>query len=499
VRRRVFLTTLSATALSHGFAAAQTINPQTPLGGDKVSPLLNRIVIARWGDAIMPGAPPFDPNALSLDQASTQFPYDGIIAGVITPPPAQDGIARLVMVLANPTAPAAQIFASGVDNPAIAGKMQGATVMNLQYAGGRWVIVEGGYQSRRLADDTLCQISGPAAAAIGSTVQGLLAPQAACVTPWNTALLAEGNAGPWLTRLAALDYGFGDPTDAPRFGWVTELSPLDPGAFPVKRTALGRFSRNGIAATATADGRAIIFMSSSAGYLFRFIASTNATDGTMLDTGTLGVATVLNGQLGWAALGSDAATLAGPEGAAEAAGGAMFDAPAGLAIGAGGVVYLACQGADLGSNGSIWQLVAAGGDLSGAKFSIQNLLTAGRGGTYNAASTAWFRKPRTLNLDSQGQLWIGTDQGGAVTDTADGYFIMPTSGADALAVSLAYLTPIGGAAGGMAFDDASKTSFAIIRHPGAIAGSTYHTPATRWPQMNPALPPQTTIAGLIPA
>ena len=51
-------------------------------------------------------------------------------------------------------------------------------------------------------DGTLCQISGPVAASIGTTVQGVLAPQAACTTPWGTALLAEGDVGPWLTRLA---------------------------------------------------------------------------------------------------------------------------------------------------------------------------------------------------------------------------------------------------------------------------------------------------------
>jgi secreted PhoX family phosphatase len=500
MQRRVFLSTLSLTALIHGLARSQTTNPQAPWGGDKVSSHYNRIVIARWGDAILPGAPAFAPNSLTIDQASTQFPYDAVIAGLITPPPAQDGSPRLVMVLVTPDAPAAQIFADGVDHPAIAGRMQGATVMNLQYAGGRWVIIEGGYQSRRLGDNTLCQISGPAAAVIGSTVQGVLAPQAGCATPWSTALLAEGNAGPWLTRLATLDYGFGDPADAPRFGWVTELNPLDPDSFPVKRTALGRFTRHGIAATVTADGKPVIFMSAAAsGFLFRFVAASNTTDGTALDSGTLSVARLDRGSLSWEPLGQDAATLAGPEGPAEAAGATAFDGPAGIAIGTGGVLYLACQGEDPGSNGSIWQLTAAGGDLAAAKFAAAPLLTAGRAGTYAPGSTAWFRKPGTLNLDAQGQLWIGTNQGGAVTETADGFFLMPTSGPATLSVSLAYLAPIGGAAGGAAFDPASQTSFAMVRHPGAVAGATFATPATRWPQMLPSLPPQTTLIGLVTA
>jgi len=500
MRRRGFLGAVSLSALTCRLARGQTTNPQAPWAGDKVSPGYHRIVIARWGDAILPGAPDFDPAHLTIEQASTQFPYDAVIAGLITPPLAQDGIPRLVMVLVNPDAPAAQIFADGVDHPAIAGRMQGATVMNLQYAGGRWVIIEGGYQSRRLGDDTLCQISGPAAAVIGSTVQGVVAPQAGCTTPWTTALLAEGNAGPWLTRLATLDYRFSDPADAPRFGWVTELNPLDPESFPIKRTALGRFARNGIAATVTADGRPVVFMSAAAsGFLFRFVAASNATDGTALDTGTLSVARLESGALSWQEPGQDAATLAGPEGPAEAAGATAFDGPAGIAIGAGGILYLACQGEDPGSNGSIWQLTAPGGDVSAAKFSAASLITAGHAGTYAPGSTAWFRKPRTLNLDAHGHLWIGTNQGGAVTETADGFFLMPTSGPAALSVSLAYLAPIGGAAGGAAFDPASQTSFAMVRHPGAVAGATFATPATRWPQMLPSLPPQTTLIGLVTA
>ena len=75
--------------------------------------------------------------------------------------------------------------------------------------------MDGGYQSRRLTDGTLCQISGPAAASLGGTVQGLLAPQGGCVTPWGTALLAEGDPTEWLARLAGTDLGYGDPAVAP--------------------------------------------------------------------------------------------------------------------------------------------------------------------------------------------------------------------------------------------------------------------------------------------
>jgi secreted PhoX family phosphatase len=389
------------------------------------------------------------------------------------------------------------LFAGGVDNPAVAGQMQGATVMNLQYQAGRWVIVAGGYQTRRIDDDTLCQITGPAADAVGTTVQGVLAPSAGCVTPWSTALLAEGDAGPWLTRLAGLGLGYDDPADAARFGWVVELNPLDPGAFPVKRTALGRFTRHGIAATVSADGRPVVFMSAAAGYLFRFLAATNATDGTALDSGALAVAVVLNGALGWAALGQDVASLAGAAGAAAQAGGTAFDGPAGIAIAADGTLYLACQGADPGNNGGIWQLTPDKGDAAAGHFTVQNILIAGKEGNYAPGSPAWFRKPRSLNIDEAGQLWIGTDQGGAGSDTADGYFMIQTGAPGPYEVSMAYLTPVGAAAGGAAFDTTSKTSFAMVRHPGAAPGASFSAPATRWPRFQPGLPPQSTLVGLI--
>ena len=113
---------------------------------------------------------------------------------------------------------------------------------------GSIVTVDGGYQSRRISDGTLCQISGPAASAIGSTVQGLLGPQGGCITPWATALLAEGDAANWLNRLSGTGLGYNDPTVAPRFSWITEIDPLDPLSIPTKRTALGRFARSAVAA-----------------------------------------------------------------------------------------------------------------------------------------------------------------------------------------------------------------------------------------------------------
>ncbi|CAG4929596.1 unnamed protein product, partial [Acidocella sp. C78] len=45
------------------------------------------------------------------------------------------------------------------------------------------------------------------------------------------------------------------------FGWVVELDAANPMSFPVKRTALGRLPRAGVACGLAADGSAVVFMS----------------------------------------------------------------------------------------------------------------------------------------------------------------------------------------------------------------------------------------------
>lgn len=473
------------------------------------------MAIARWGDVLQPDAPPFNPQALNADQANNQFPYDASVAALLTPPPSQDGIARLVLVCANPTAPANMLFPGGVDNAAVAGREQGATITNLQFMNGSWAVAVGGYQTRRLTDGTLCQLSGPAAAQVGGTVQGVLAVNAGTATPSGSVLLAEGDAAPWLSRLAGLGLGYGDPAQAARYGWVVELDPMNPLDIPTKRTALGRIARAGILGAAAKDGRPVIFFTEDdpSGRFFRFIAATNATDGTALDSGTLSVAILAGDGIDWVDLGNDVPSLVGLANAASTANGETFDTPAGLALSAdGSSLYLACNGnaqrnaADAlnpgGGDGHIVQFSLPGGDATAKHFAGKIALIAGNpandeGVQYGPGSQAWLRKPRTLAIDPAGNLWIGTDQNGDTSLTADGLFLMQTSGPAQGAVAYAYLAPIGAAMGGTAFDPNTKTAFGAVRHPGATPGASFDHPATRWPTLQPNMPPQTTIIGLV--
>jgi uncharacterized protein len=495
--------------------AASAPNFQAAALDDKIGPGYSRLVIARWGDLLQPDAPPFNPRALTTDQASNQFPYDAVIAALISPPPAQDGIPRLVLVTANPTAPGRMLFPSGIADEAVTGREQGVTIVNLQYLSGRWVTVVGGYQTRRLSDGTLCQLSGPAASQVGGTVQGVLAVNGGSGTPWGNVLLAEGDAAPWLSRLAGIGYGYGDPAQATRYGWVVELNPLDPGFIPVKRTALGRIARAGVLASQTKDGRPVVFFTqaAAAGMVFRFVSGSNANDGTALDSGTLSVAILGGDGIDWVDLPNDVPSLVGLANAGNNAGGETFDAPGGMALSAdGSTLYLACAGNPGRSapdslnpgndSGHVVQFSLPGGDPAAKHFPASLALIAGNPATgegtqYGPGSQAWLRMPRTLAIDPAGNLWIGTDQKGDTSQTADGLFIMQTTGPAKGAVAYAYLAPVGAAAGGAAFDANSKTAFGAVRHPGATPGASFNNPATRWPTLQPNMPPQTTIIGLV--
>ena len=252
--------------------------------------------------------------------------------------------------------------------------------------------------------------------------------------------------------------------------------------------------------------------------MFRFIAATNATDGTALDSGTLAVAQIQDSNITWINLGGDVPTLVGALGAAQTAGGSAFDSPGGIAIATDGsnTLYLATRGNAARTvdqtdalnpragddNGYILVFSPPTGDLTAKSFAGNIAISAGNPASapftqYTPGSNAWFKNPRTLNLDATGQLWIGTDQRGKISDTADGLFVMQTGGPSKFLVNTAYLAPVGAAIGGAAFDVPSKTVFGMVRHPGATPAASFDAPATRWPTLLPTMPPQSTVIGLV--
>ncbi len=465
IRRRALLAT---PALLPAVAAAQTAPPVKQ--DDTVGPGLRRGVLIRWGDRVTFDAPPFDPATVDAEGASAQFGWDARIAAQVVPPMAADGVTRAVLAIAHPTVEAAMAFPGGLDRPAVAAQMQGASLLNLELQGGRWIVVDGGFQSRRLTASTLCRVSGPLAEQAGSSVQGVLGINGGAATPWASLLLAEGDPALWSNRLGGLDRRF---QRGEGFGWLVELDPLDPQSIPVKRTALGRFGKADAAAAQARGGQAVVFVAErgAGGYLFRFVSAGPARDADALDRGTLSVAQLQNARIAWVALPEGAA--ANPVDAARAAGGMAFDAPSSLSWDPRGNRLLMTGGF------GVLGFVPDGGDPASPGMAGTMINTQGLGAV------------QTATADARGRLLIGTDTGGPVGARAQTLWAVEGGSVTAL-YGAARAAGIGNA---VASPDGG-TIFTVARRPGAEPGATFNRPSTRWPEFEAGMPPRSALLSL---
>jgi secreted PhoX family phosphatase len=465
IRRRSLL---AAPALLPAVAAAQTAPPVKQ--DDTVGAGLRRGVLIRWGDRVTFDAPPFDPATVDAEGAAAQFGWDARIAAQIVPPMAADGVTRSVLAIAHPTVEAAMAFPGGLDRPAVAAQMQGASLLNLEMQAGRWIVVDGGFQSRRLTASTLCRVSGPLAEQVGSSVQGVLGINGGTATPWASLLLAEGDPALWSSRLGGLDRRF---QRGEGFGWLVELDPLDPQSIPVKRTALGRFGKADAAAAQARGGQAVVYVAErgSGGYLFRFVSAGPARDADALDRGTLSVAQLQNARVTWVALPEGAA--GNPVDAARAAGGMAFDAPSGLFWDPRGNRLLFAGGF------GVLSFAPDGGD------------PAAPGMAGNMVNTQGLGAVQTATTDARGRLLIGTDTGGPVGARAQTLWAVEGGNATAL-YGAARAAGIGNA---VASPDGG-TIFTVARRPGAEPGATFNRPGTRWPEFEAGMPPRSALLSL---
>jgi secreted PhoX family phosphatase len=460
MRRRALL---AAPALLPGIAAAQTAPAVAQ--DDTVAPGWRRGVLIRWGDRVTFDAPPFDPRSVDAEGAGAQFGWDARIVALVTPPRAADNVARAVLAVAHTTVDAAMAFPAGADRPAVAAMMQGASILNLELQGGRWITVDGGFQKRRLTAATLCRANGPGAEALGGAIRGVLAPAGGCATPWGTLLLAEGDPQPWSGRLAEFGQGTG-------FGWVVEFDALDPQSIPVKQTALGRFPKADAAAAQSRDGRAVVFVAEqgAGGFLFRFVSSGPAS-AEALAAGALFAARREGGRVTWLALPDGAA--GDPLSAARAAGATPFDAPSGLFWDARANRLLACGGF------GVLALGAEGGDAGAERMNVSGLGSPALG------------RPVTVSADARGRVLVGTGLTGQVGDRAQALWQIEGGATTAL-----YGAPRAADVAGAAVSPDGSAIFAAVRHPGAEPGASFARPGTRWPEFTPGQPPRSAIVSL---
>jgi secreted PhoX family phosphatase len=444
---------------------------------DQVAAGWRRGVLLRWGDRVAFDAPPFDPAQPSVEAAAAQFGWDArMLAAIALPSP--DGVPRALLAVAHPTVQARMAFPDGRDRPEVAGAMQGATLVNLEKRGD-WIMVDGGFQNRRLTATTLCRLG-----AEGGAAAGLVGVTGGCATPWGTLLLTEGEAASWRARLPGLDGG--------STGMVAELDPSDPGFVPVKRPALGRFAPADAAAALSADGRAVVWLTDgrAGGHLFRFV-SDGAAGPAALEAGRMAAARIERGSLRWLPL-PEGDPLAG----ARAAGATAFDRPAGLAFDAARQrLCLALRG----GAGSVVELRAAAGDPAAetgvAETLLDGIAVAMPDRGLPAPVPAWPWAPATLGFDRDGAVLVGTDRGAVPGPLPEALYRVPAEGADRGRAALVLAAPVGAALGGaVAAPDGAL--LAAVAHPGAAPGASFAQPATRWPNMRAGEPPRSTVVTL---
>lgn len=477
--------------------AAMSVRPD-----DWLAPGHARQLLIRWGDRVTFDAPPWDPRNPTAEAAAAQFGWDARLAGFVVPPMAADGVPRLVLAVAHPEVDPAMAWPGGRDRPAVAAAMSGVSLLNLEKQAGRWLLVDGGFQSRRIGSETLCRFGGASAPA--RSVQGLLGPAGGCATPWGTLLLAEGDVAPWLARLRDLDARF---RDARGFGWVAEIDPLDPQSVPAKRAALGRIGAVAVAAGQAADGRAVVFMADgrASGFLYRFVSAGPASEPDALDAGTLYAARAEGEAIRWLALG--AAEMADPHAAADRAGATGFDMPSALALDPRRPrLLLACRQGTMRdatradalnprAGAHPGHVVEISGELAAERQAGRVLFLAGdaaEGGLYGRDQPAGAlpRHPATLAVDARGRLWIGTDRAGRPGPQPDAVFACDLDGPGRAVVLPFYGAPRAAGIGGALPTPEGDALIVAVRTPGAEPGASFDRPATRWPQFEARTPPR---------
>lgn len=194
-----------------------------------------------------------------------------------------------------------------------------------------WQVVRPSSWARRITADTPCRVAGPARGhgalrtasdPRGEVILGTFNNCAMGFTPWGTYLTCEENFNGYFrtAKTPTADqkrYGLNEagagyrwhefderfdaerhPNEPHRFGWVVEIDPWNPGAPPVKRTALGRFKHEGATVALAKDGRVVVYMGDDERfeYVYKFVsdrpyrAGDRTANADLLDSGTLYVA-----------------------------------------------------------------------------------------------------------------------------------------------------------------------------------------------------------------
>lgn len=302
-------------------------------------------VVIRWGDPVLPDAPAFDFLHQTAAAQAKQFGFNNDFCGLVPIPGRRD--AWLMVSNHEYTSEAFLFHGYNSANPTreqaeIAWAAHGLSVVLLERdrRSGRLEVKLDRRYNRRITLTTPFRIAGPSAGSAylktsadptGTLVLGTQNNCAGGLTPWGTILSGEENFNQYfangnqvtdpLTKKRLGRYGMSggastrkwerfdkrfdlaqEPNEANRFGWIVEIDPFDPGAAPVKRTALGRFKHEAATIRVNHDGRVVAYLGDDErfDYLYKFVSDGRIKHGNsrharehnkkLLDAGTLYVA-----------------------------------------------------------------------------------------------------------------------------------------------------------------------------------------------------------------
>ncbi|WP_027668612.1 PhoX family protein [Rhizobium leguminosarum] len=301
-------------------------------------------ILLRWGDAVLPGAPQFDPAKQTADAQNKQFGYNNDYVGFIP----LDGSSEHGLLVVNHEYTNPHLMFAGlvqvVDGKIKQGALSkeqvdvemaahGGTIVEIRKTGGKWQVVADGKYNRRITANTPMEITGPAAGndrlktsadATGTRAIGTINNCAGGVTPWGTYIMAEENfhgyfsgalpeghkeapnykrygvpegAYEWANFYDRFDLSK-EPNEPNRFGWIVEVDVMDPTSAPKKRTALGRTKHEGAESIVAKNGKVVFYLGDDErfDYVYKFVTSAafdpndRAANMNLLDSGTLHVA-----------------------------------------------------------------------------------------------------------------------------------------------------------------------------------------------------------------
>jgi secreted PhoX family phosphatase len=420
-------------------------------------------------------------------------------------------------------------------------------------ASGAWRPVLKDRLNRRIDGFTPFAADGPAARLLGDRIEGTFDNCSGQVTPWGTSLSCEENFD--LRVPAETDargtFRRGGIFDLPggHYGWVVEVDPLDPGAKPVKHTALGRFRHENVGLRAEPGRPLAGYMGDDrkGGHVWKFVSDALYRPGdgkgnrALLRSGRLYAARFAPDGTGeWRLLdlrtpldpnpdpqpaipggartlgqvyASQGALLMDAYRAANAMGATPSGRPEDLEVHpTDGSVFVAftlrteTPGLFDKPYGEVWRLEEERGDVTATRFRWSRFCVGGPADPLRAGRV--IAHPDNMLFDARGDVWVASDiPGGELNASPEyrvfknsGFFLLPVTGEHRGVPRQFASMPCEVEPTGPAFAPREQALFLSVQHPGEVHGtrrSADQAPrGSNWPHKTLGAPPQPAVIAI---